>query len=89
MDVVIPANFITPKIVFTGVKDPETYLTTFNAQMIFSRRTNVMHCKMFMGTDPAGNSNVEESLRGTLCPVFATASPGESPSELSLRCLQM
>ena len=39
--------------------------------------------------DPAGNSNVEESLRGTLCPVFATASPEESPSELSLRCLQM
>ena len=39
--------------------------------------------------DPAGNSNVDESLRSTLCPVYATASSAESPSELSLRCLQM
>ena len=34
--------------------------------------------------DPAGNLNVGESLRNTFCPVFATASPEESPSELSL-----
>ena len=40
-------------------------------------------------SDPAGNSNVVESLRSTLCPVYATASSAESPSELSLRCLQM
>ena len=39
--------------------------------------------------DPAGNSNVDESLRSTLYPVYTTASPAESPSELSLRCLQM
>ena len=38
--------------------------------------------------DLAGNSNVGESLRNTLSPVFATVSPEESPSELSLRCLQ-
>jgi len=34
--------------------------------------------------DPAGNLNVGESLRNTFCPVFATVSPEESPSELSL-----
>ena len=34
--------------------------------------------------DPAGNLNVGESLCNTFCPVFATASPEESPSELSL-----
>ena len=38
----------------------------------------------FNGYDPAGNSNVEESLRSTLCPVYATASSAESPSEPSL-----
>jgi len=50
MHVVIPANFITPKIVFTGVEDPEIHLTTFNSQIMISGGTNAMHCKMFMGT---------------------------------------
>jgi len=49
MDAVIPASFITPKIVFTGAEDPEAHLTTFNAQMMISGGTNVVHCKMFMG----------------------------------------
>jgi len=43
----------------------------------------------FIYADPAGNSNVEESLRGTLCPVYATASSAESLPEPSLRCLQV
>jgi len=34
MDAAIPANYIMPKITFTGVEDPESHLTTFNAQMI-------------------------------------------------------
>jgi len=50
MDVVIPASFITPNIVFTGVEDLEAHLTAFNAQMMISGGTNAMHCKMFMGT---------------------------------------
>jgi len=49
MDVVVPASFITPKIVFTSAEDPEAHLTAFNAQMMISRGTNVMHCKMFLG----------------------------------------
>jgi len=50
MNVVILASFITPKIVFTGAEDLEAHLTTFNAQMMILGGTNVMHCKMFMGT---------------------------------------
>ena len=50
MDTIILTNFMIPKIVFTGVEDPEIHLTTFNAQMMISGGTNVMHCKMFMGT---------------------------------------
>jgi len=50
MDIVVPTSFMTPKIVFTGTEDPKAHLTTFNAQMMISGGTNVMHCKMFMGT---------------------------------------
>ena len=50
MDAVIPASFIMPKIVFTGTKDPKAHLTAFNAQVMISGGTDVMHCKMFMGT---------------------------------------
>ena len=34
--------------------------------------------------DPADNSNVEESLYSTLCPVYATVFSAKSPSEPSL-----
>ena len=50
MDALIPAKYITPKIVFTGVEDPESHLTVFNAQMVISGGINAIHCKMFMGT---------------------------------------
>jgi len=50
MDTLIPANHITPKIVFTGVEDPENHFTAFNTHMIISRGTDVVHCKMFMVT---------------------------------------
>ena len=50
MDVIIPANYITSKIVFTGVEDLESHFTAFNAQMIILGGTNTIHCKMFMGT---------------------------------------
>jgi len=50
MDDVIPANYITPKITFIGVEDPESHLTVFNAQIIISGGIDVIHCKMFMGT---------------------------------------
>jgi len=49
MDKFVP-HYIMLNIVFTGVKDPENHLTVFNAQMIIFGRTDVIHCKMFMGT---------------------------------------
>jgi len=50
MDELVSPHYITPKIVFTGVEDPENHLTTFNAHMIVSEGTNVIQCKMFMST---------------------------------------
>ena len=51
MDEPVPHHYITPKIAFfTGLEDPENHLTTFNAQMIISRGTDNIRCKMFMDT---------------------------------------
>ena len=50
MDTVIPASFMGPKITFTGVEDPKTYITAFHIQMMISGGTDTMHCKLFMGT---------------------------------------
>jgi len=36
MVVVVPTNFMTPKIVFRGTEDLEAHLTAFNAQMMIS-----------------------------------------------------
>ena len=52
--------------------------TIILCRLRFSQRSRLFK------TDPAGNLNVGESLRNTFCPVFATASPEESPFELSL-----
>jgi len=30
MNVVIPTNFMTPKITFTGIEDPEAHITAFH-----------------------------------------------------------
>jgi len=48
MGELVPPHYITLKIVFRGVEDPENHLTTFNAQMIVSGGTNAIQCKMFM-----------------------------------------
>jgi len=50
MNVVIPTNFMTPKITFTGIEDPEAHITAFHTQMMISDGTNAMHYKLFMGT---------------------------------------
>jgi len=50
MNVVIPTNFMIPKITFTGIEDPEAHITTFHTQMMISGGTDVMHYKLFMGT---------------------------------------
>ena len=50
MNALVPPHYITPKIVFTGVEDPENHFMVFNAQMIISGGTYAIHCKIFMGT---------------------------------------
>jgi len=50
MDVVIPTNFMTPRITFTGTEDSEAHITTFHTQMMIAGGTDAMHCKLFMGT---------------------------------------
>jgi len=50
MDVVIPTNFMTPRITFTGTEDPKANITTFHTQMMIFGETDAMHCKLFIGT---------------------------------------
>lgn len=50
MDVVIPTNFMTPRITFTYTENLEAHITAFHTQMMIFEGTNAMHCKLFMGT---------------------------------------
>ena len=52
MDEPVPTHYVAPKITFTGVEDPESHLTAFNAQMIILGGSDAVRCKMFMGTVP-------------------------------------
>jgi len=49
-NVVIPTNFMTSRITFTGTEDPEAHITALHTQMMISGGTDAMHCKLFMGT---------------------------------------
>jgi len=45
------SHYMKPKIIFfSGVKDPESHLKAFKAQMIISGGPDAIRCKMFMGT---------------------------------------
>jgi len=50
METVIPANFMGPKISFTGVENLEAHIMVFHTQMLISGGTDAMHCKFFMST---------------------------------------
>ena len=50
MEVEVPMNFVTPKIMFTGTEYPEAHLKAFHAQMMILGGTDAMHCKLLMGT---------------------------------------
>jgi len=50
MNAIIPTNFMTPKINFTGIEDPDPHITTFHTQMMISGGTNAMHFKLLMET---------------------------------------
>ena len=48
MDTVIPATSMGPKVTFTGVKDPKAHITAFYTQMMLSRGSDAVYCKLFM-----------------------------------------
>ena len=55
MDALVPVSYITPKIILTGVEDPESHLTAFNAHMIilggcwyFSRQLYRINCNIVL-----------------------------------------
>ena len=50
MDAAIPATLVGPKVIFTGIKDPEAHLTTFHTQMMLVGGSDVVRCKLLMST---------------------------------------
>jgi len=50
MDSVVPANTVAMKASFTGVEDPEAYLTEFLTQIMLSGGSDAVYCKVFMST---------------------------------------
>jgi len=47
----IPTHFMVPKVTpFTGLEDPKSYLKAFRAHMFISGGSDVIQCKMFLGT---------------------------------------
>ena len=49
-DTPIPASVVPVKASFTGVEDPQAYLTTFHTQMMLSGGSDAVYCKMFVST---------------------------------------
>jgi len=50
MDTALPTTSLGPKVTFTGVEDPEAHLTAFHNQMMLTRGSNVVYCKLLMST---------------------------------------
>jgi len=50
MDTPLPTKSLGPKVTFTGIKDLEAHLTTFHTQMMLTRGSDVVYCKLLMST---------------------------------------
>ena len=50
LDAVIPNTFAGPKVIFTGMEDPEAHLTAFHTQMVLVGDSDAARCKLFMST---------------------------------------
>ncbi|XP_068475054.1 uncharacterized protein [Phaseolus vulgaris] len=50
MNAALPTTSLGPKVSFTGVEDPEAHLTAFHTQMMFTRGSDTVYCKMLMST---------------------------------------
>jgi len=47
---VILNTFAGPKVIFTGMEDPEAHLTAFHTQMVLVGGSDAARCKLFMST---------------------------------------
>jgi len=47
---VIPNTFAGPKVIFTGMEDPEAHLTAFHSQMVLVGGSDALRCKLFMSS---------------------------------------
>jgi len=50
LDAVIPNTFAGPKVIFTGMEDPETHLAAFHTHMVLVGGSDAAKCKLFMST---------------------------------------
>jgi len=50
LEVVIPNTFAGPKVIFTGMEDPEAHLSAFHTQMVLVGGSDAVKCKLFMST---------------------------------------
>ena len=50
LDAAIPNTFAGPKVIFTGMEDPETHLAAFHTQMVLIGGSDAAKCKLFMST---------------------------------------
>ena len=46
----IPNTFSGPKVIFTGMEDPEAHLSAFHTQMVLVGGSDAAKCKLFMST---------------------------------------
>ena len=46
----VPNTFAGPKVIFTGMEDPEAHLTVFHTQMVLVGGSDAVRCKLFMST---------------------------------------
>ncbi|XP_068472917.1 uncharacterized protein [Phaseolus vulgaris] len=50
MDTALPTTSLGPKVIFTGVEDPEAHLIAFHTQMMLTGGSDVVYCKLLMST---------------------------------------
>ncbi|XP_068475034.1 uncharacterized protein [Phaseolus vulgaris] len=50
LDAAIPNTFAGPKVIFTGMEDPEAHLTAFHTQMVLVGGSDAARCRLFMST---------------------------------------
>ena len=50
LEALVPNTFAGPKVIFTGMEDPEAHLTAFHTQMVLVGGSDAVRCKLFMST---------------------------------------